>query len=180
MVATQRIDYESPFNRFPNQEEEKSYFGQSTLIEYVQKVKEKIKNLDNPTYSLDDKFDPSQIFVKRKYPQEKNGVMNIKLLEEWEGIINKVYKESFEAHLFSLSNKNEAPIKGTFKFDDVPFDEHHLITIGSVFYWNIGREVKISGQISNGDYFLFRRFPNWKGFDINKSSLTFDEYFSTK
>jgi hypothetical protein len=93
--------------------------------------------------------------------EEQGKQRRFRLLQQFEGIVESVEPVSFWARLLDLTNP-EMPVE----FAEIPLDEISesdlpLLVAGAVFYWSIGRETRIGGQICRTSEIRLRRTPVW-------------------
>ena len=92
-------------------------------------------------------------------------------LQEWEGIVEKVKEESFDARLVDLTRNNPDEVLEDFPLDDISEEDRRLVAPGAVFYWCIGYHVR-KGQRSRTSEIRFRRLPVWGEAEIEEARQT--------
>jgi len=82
-------------------------------------------------------------------------------LQEWEGYVLDIQKDSFTASLLDLTNKNEIPNEeAEFEISEIAKPDVGFLSIGAVFRWVLGYRIKPSGQARESQI-IFRRMPKW-------------------
>jgi hypothetical protein len=81
--------------------------------------------------------------------------------QRWQGNVTSVGKGGkFGARVYDLSEEHSDEIEDVeFEMDDVPSLMQHLVKPGGIFYWNIGFEVKPSGQKVRQSILSFPMIP---------------------
>jgi hypothetical protein len=79
----------------------------------------------------------------------------------WEGTIREVRPGEFVATLSDRTNPSNPDEQAVFDFREISPEDHELAHPGSTFYWVIGREITIGGQLKNVSFLQFRRLPAW-------------------
>lgn len=97
--------------------------------------------------------------------------------QQWEGIVLRLYDNSFEAELRDLTNFKNALEITELPLTEISETDRHLIRPGCVFYWVLGHETRNHGQISNVSEIRVRRMPNWEKADIEQLHRSGDSLF---
>lgn len=79
----------------------------------------------------------------------------------FEGTITDVSQGTFLATLCDKTDPSNPDEIMEFEDAEVSSEDRRLLTPGSAFYWIIGRERTIGGQIKNVSILQFRRVPAW-------------------
>lgn len=87
-------------------------------------------------------------------------MMGEETTQKWEGYVTDFNNNTIFVKLTNLTNNSdgefaEIPIK-----EISPYDKD-LLSIGAVFYWNIGYHDNESGQRTRVSIIRFRRLPKW-------------------
>jgi hypothetical protein len=79
----------------------------------------------------------------------------------WEGTVTEIMPEGFVAVLSDRTNTGNPDERATFDFDNTEIspEDLKLVALGSSFYWVIGIEHTIGGQVKNISMIQFRRVP---------------------
>lgn len=85
-------------------------------------------------------------------------------LQQWEGIVLQVLKDSFVGRLIDLTHKGRDE-EAEFSYDETHIDDQPLIKPGAIFYWTIGY-LENRGQRIRASVIRFRRVPTWKSKEI--------------
>jgi hypothetical protein len=96
-------------------------------------------------------------------------------LQQWEGTVVQINKDGFEAILRDLTAQERADERTSFSLDEISTDDQYLVTLGAVFYWFLGYEIKISGQRKLVSTLRFRRLPYWTKTEIEAVNKEADE-----
>ncbi|MBN2717439.1 MAG: hypothetical protein JXX14_16425 [Deltaproteobacteria bacterium] len=154
-------------------------FGKRSPENFAAELEKSAQNLESATCAIDKQFQVQDVFTRRDDSKSSLNTSHSLLLEEWEGCIKEVYDDHFIAHLYKPDSDSTEVLEAEFAIDDVvPEGNRHLVVEGMIFYWNLGKEVKKSGTISNNDYLIFRRIPSWNNFDAERESETADNFFN--
>jgi hypothetical protein len=99
-------------------------------------------------------------------PRLKLGVghaPSLKTRQLWEGTVTDVGKGGFIAVLSDRTDRNNPDEQATFEFDktEISPDDELLLKPGASFYWIIGNEQTVAGQVKNVSMIQFRRVPAW-------------------
>lgn len=79
----------------------------------------------------------------------------------WEGTIGEVRQGEFVALLSDRTNRSNPDEQAVFDYREISTEDHKLVRPGSTFYWIIGREITVGGQLKNVSFLQFRRLPAW-------------------
>jgi hypothetical protein len=82
------------------------------------------------------------------------------VLQRWEGEVQKVGPEEFEALLHDLTDTSQKDEIASLLVSDVSPDDLQLLVPGGVFYWSIGYSTD-HGQVERTSRLRFRRLPAW-------------------
>ena len=85
---------------------------------------------------------------------------NFKLYQMWEGTVNHVGDEEFEATLSDVTDPRQPDEEATFSKQEVSEGDLPLLVVGAVFRWSIGYETR-RGQKKRVSYISFQRLPAW-------------------
>lgn len=87
----------------------------------------------------------------------------LKTRQLWEGTITEVLNGGFMAVLSDKTNPRNPEERVSFEFDrtEISPDDLRFISPGSTFYWVIGNERTVAGQVKNVSMVQFRRLPTW-------------------
>jgi hypothetical protein len=87
----------------------------------------------------------------------------LKTRQLWEGTVTEICNGGFMAVLRDRTNPENPDEQGAFEFDNIEISpaDCALISPGSTFYWVIGSESTIGGQVKNVSMVQFRRVPSW-------------------
>jgi hypothetical protein len=95
-------------------------------------------------------------------------------LQKWEGIVEEVYEDSFEARLIDLTSNTPDEV-AEIPLEEVSKDDYPLIEEGAIFYWNIGYRDKVSGQRERVTFIRFRRLPMWQKRELKVAERNAEE-----
>lgn len=85
----------------------------------------------------------------------------IEVLQQWEGVITSVEPSSVWADLHDLTDPSNPTEIAEIPMKEFAVGDRPLIEPGSVFYWSIGHETTIGGQILRVSEIRVRRTPVW-------------------
>lgn len=95
---------------------------------------------------------------------ERYGRRGMQTLSEWEGVVERVFKDGFQCRITPTVHGVADPTKiesTDFTFDDLSTDaDRSLVRPGAVLYWTIARSSNIAGTVSNLSLVRLRRLPN--------------------
>lgn len=87
----------------------------------------------------------------------------LKTRQLWEGTVTELRADGFVAILVDKTNTDNPDERATFDFDktEISTEDQRLIAPGASFYWIIGIESTVGGQVKNVSMVQFRRVPTW-------------------
>jgi hypothetical protein len=87
----------------------------------------------------------------------------LKTRQLWEGTVTELSDNGFVAVLSDKTNPSNSDEQATFDFDNTEIspEDQKLVCPGSSFYWIIGNEQTLAGQVKNVSMVQFRRVPAW-------------------
>jgi len=88
-------------------------------------------------------------------------------LQEWEGHVIERLEDSFRAHLTDLFG-NEPEEQAEISLEEIAAEDLKYVTLGAIFYWNIGYLTKATGTRMNVSVIRFRRLPAWTEKELKK------------
>jgi hypothetical protein len=88
----------------------------------------------------------------------------------WEGTVIEVRNGGFVAVVNDKTNPANPEEQVSFDFGDLSDEDHSLVSLGSPFYWIIGRERTPTGTVKNVSFVQFRRLPSWTPSALSKVS----------
>jgi hypothetical protein len=98
-----------------------------------------------------------QEFISREYYTQSHN---------WICHIIEINNNTFTARLDELGMENGTYEFAEFDFDEVNPEDQKLISLGSIFYWTVGRLMKGS-QIVKESFIRFQRLPSWNVPEFN-------------
>ncbi len=140
------------------------------------KLKEDEGNVDelNDNKSLTKGVKNNFINFLPKYLPAQRSIDSFTSLQKWEGYVTDFDDKIVFAQLTNLTNNfpgefAEIPI------EEISSEDKDLLTIGAVFYWNIGYHDNESGQRTRVSIIRFRRLPKWTKKELNEVELEANE-----
>lgn len=98
--------------------------------------------------------------------------------QEWEGHVQSVDGDRFNAILYDLTDRSAADAElGEFDIEEVSPGDKLLVAEGAVFNWIIGYETTPAGQKKSVSYLVFRRLPAFRQKDIEFSKAKLQPLF---
>ena len=92
------------------------------------------------------------------------------VLQEWEGVVESVEKETFTASMRDLTAGEAYPGEvAELPVEDVSDDDMELLETGAVFYLTVGRSVRPNGQQERFGRMVFRRLPLFTPSDFSRA-----------
>ncbi len=85
----------------------------------------------------------------------------LKTRQLWEGTVTEVDEGGFVAVLSDMTNPRNPDEQVSFYNTEISPDDLRLINPGATFYWVIGNERTVAGQVKNVSMVQFRRVPAW-------------------
>ena len=111
---------------------------------------------------------PSKSTKIRPSTERKRASFNS--LQEWEGTVSKIDKETFCALLFDVTAGRSNPVEEMeFPVSDIGADSLPLFREGAVFRWSIGYRIE-NGTKERSSQIVFRRLPAWTASDLAAAS----------
>ena len=96
-------------------------------------------------------------FSERKSPERTQEV-----LQDWEGVVERVEEDIFVARLRDMTANEVYPGEiAELPVRDVSEDDRELLQVGAVFYMTVGYYVWASGRRERFGRIVFRRLPGW-------------------
>ena len=113
------------------------------------------------------------ILIFRDSPQGPDGEgreTSEVVLQEWEGVVESVEKETFAASMRDLTAGEAYPGEvAELPVEDVSDDDMELLETGAVFYLTVGRSVRPNGQQERFGRMVFRRLPPFTSSDFSRA-----------
>ena len=114
-----------------------------------------------------------RILIFRDSPQGPDGEgreTSEVVLQEWEGVVESVEKETFAASMRDLTAGEAYPGEvAELPVEDVSDDDMELLETGAVFYLTVGRSVRPNGQQERFGRMVFRRLPPFTSSDFSRA-----------
>lgn len=79
-----------------------------------------------------------------------------RILRNWEGAIQVVHCNYFEAELVDLTGNHPNELV-EMEFDEIDEPDRHLISLGAVFYFTVFQNIKPSGTVQTASEIRFKR-----------------------
>jgi len=89
------------------------------------------------------------------------------VLQQWEGIVSEVTEDTVWASLVDLTDRERAEEIVELSLAEISEEDRAILRPGSVFYWAIGYERSLGGQIRRVSEIRVRRTPQWSQHSIN-------------
>ncbi|MDE2492675.1 MAG: hypothetical protein KGL97_02110 [Alphaproteobacteria bacterium] len=91
-------------------------------------------------------------------------------LQEWEGAVLDIAKETFTARLLDVTAKRKIEDEvAEFAISDLSDDDRQLLAPGAIFRWTIGYQRAKGGTKRRVSEITFRRLPQWTTRDIDSA-----------
>lgn len=107
----------------------------------------------------------------------------IKLLQQWECVVSRVNEDSVECEMHDLTDESMPVEYAEVYLDEFSVFDRSLLCEGAVFYWSIGHETKMTGQIRRYSELRVRRMPslsNFKKREIKDKAKYLSELFANR
>ena len=95
-----------------------------------------------------------------------------KKIQNWQGIVLEISKDTFKSKLIDLTSGGTYEI-GEFDLDDVSPDDLPLLSIGSIFYWSVGHYMENGQSVKRSDI-RFQRLITLNDDDIESVKFVFE------
>jgi hypothetical protein len=117
----------------------------------------------------------SDFLPPRPFTEPWGRTTRLRVRQLWEGTIVHHEGNSFRATLADLTNPANADEEAEFDLGDVSPDEHALVQNGASFYWIVGAERSVAGQLKNINMIQFRRLPKWTAQAIKEANTNVED-----
>jgi len=101
----------------------------------------------------------------------------LRVLQQWEGVVTDVTKDSFFAEIQDLSDSSMPLELVEIPIAEISEDDRSLLGEGAVFYWCIGYETSQGGQLRRMSEIRMRRRPRWTRRTLQQASRRAEELF---
>lgn len=91
-----------------------------------------------------------------------------RIIHHWECVVQCIGRDTFQATLRSLLDKEDSEKEAEIPIEDVNADDQELLVEGAVFYWTIHYAISARGTQSRSSVLKFRRLPAWSKRDIER------------
>lgn len=145
-------------------------------------IKKQYKLTENNTFSLAsgedqlntevDNFEKRvlEIFPRKPRQWPKGDILSP--LQEWEGYVTEIGKDSFTARLSDQTMNSEmGEEEADFLINDIPGPDRCLLRLGAIFRWVIGYRITPSGTKHRGSSIVFRRLPEWTSQELKENRI---------
>lgn len=87
----------------------------------------------------------------------------LKTRQLWEGTVTELHDGGFVAILNDKTNPSNPDEQASFDFEnsEISPEDVKLVQLGSSFYWILGNERTVGGEVRNVSVVQFRRVPAW-------------------
>jgi hypothetical protein len=103
-------------------------------------------------------------------------IEKVEILQQWEGVVTDVCKDSFNVDLYDLAQNHKTAV-AELSILEVPESDRQLVGIGSIFYWSIAYETTSGGQLKRMSEIRFQRLPSWTKKMLDRAKLVGGELF---
>jgi len=107
--------------------------------------------------SMTEKFDVQPLVRVRS----RNSVRRVEVLQQFEGVVTEVGEDYFVARMHDLTNSESEIEVMEFDLREISEQDHEILQPGSVFYWTIGYETRVGGQVVRISEMRVQRNPIW-------------------
>lgn len=112
----------------------------------------------------------SFVFPKIENPKSPSEVLQDKVLQDWEGVVETMGDENFTARLRDLTNEENYPSEiAELPIEDISDDDQELLQVGAVFYLTVGRSIRPNGRQQRFGRIVFRRLPGWTSSTLHRA-----------
>jgi hypothetical protein len=136
----------------------------------LKKETEDSSSVDTSTDQESDAVDVPDQFDIASMPEPRRREETHQALRQWEGVVEAVNDDEFEARLSALDDPTVDDEFVTLETARVAQDDRSLIEPGAVFYWNIGETHTVDGQLRNYSEIRFRRLPKRTKRDLERAT----------
>lgn len=104
-------------------------------------------------------------------------VRQVQILQQWEAVIEEVFKDSVSLKLIDINNSNAMTELAEVSVEDFSPTDEDFIRQGAVFYWTIGYELRKGGQKCRISELRPRRLPPLTNSMAEEAKNRADEMF---
>jgi hypothetical protein len=103
-------------------------------------------------------------------PKIRSRITTFTPLQEWEGYVLEIGKETFTARLIDLTtDSKQEEEEADFHILDLSDTDKQLLQVGAIFRWAIGYRRTNSGSKERVSSIVFRRLPAWTDREIKEN-----------
>jgi len=97
---------------------------------------------------------------------------SLQIRQLWEGTVIEVHDKAFVAVLTDKTRLGTPDEQASFEFEssELSEDDRPLVAPGAVFYWMMGTEQRLSGQVRSISTVEFSRLPMWTQSSLSSAS----------
>lgn len=119
------------------------------------------KSSADPSETATDRIVPKRISepIRKDSLSPKQTRRRVKLLQQWECVVVRVYDDIVECELHDLTNESQPVEIAEVYLEEFNVFDRDLLQEGAVFYWSIGHETSEVGQVRRYSELRVRRMP---------------------
>ena len=91
--------------------------------------------------------------------------------QSWTGTVTGTEGNIFRAVLVDETDRSKSDEEGEFSLEEVSPEEQGLVAPGAIFYWTVGTEKTIAGQVKNVSMLQFKRVPQWTRQSLRRAEV---------
>lgn len=88
------------------------------------------------------------------------------VLQKWEGVVEQFDGNIIQVKLTDLTSGGTDE-EAELEIQDVSKDDRKLVKEGAMFYWSIGYDMQLDGQIKKSSFIKFKRLPRIDPIEFN-------------
>ena len=88
--------------------------------------------------------------------------------QNWIGYVTEIGETSFKARIEDANTKIGTYEDAEFDISDIEHEDKKMLSIGSAFYWSVGKEYR-NGTLSNQSILRFKRLPKINSADFDEA-----------
>lgn len=124
---------------------------------------------DVQTSKINSQINSAVISAFRIPPQQV--ALSLEPLQEWEGYVTEVGRESFTARLVDVTARRKLEEEeAEFPISDLSDTDREQLKLGAVFRWVIGYQRSLGGTKRRVSQLTFRRMPAWSKRDLVRAA----------
>ena len=109
--------------------------------------------------------------------RSQNPIRRVEVLQQFEGVTTEVGDDYFIAQMHDLTNSDCDIELMEFDLREISSEDRKILKPGTVFYWTIGYETRIGGQVLRISELRVQRTPIWTKTKLDSVAANASEIF---